>query len=339
MCGSQPDHSAARQLHVAEADAGAGLLDYLSRLLIYESKARLRRLISQGQILLNGRAVTTGTAVRGGDVIRLAPEVDSATLRARMPAEGLPELEVLHEDEDHVVVNKPAGFTVLPDRAGERAFYDALLTFLNRNAPEGGPYVRPHIVHRLDRETSGVLIVAKHVASSRALALQFQGGQVQKTYLGLVEGVLPRPELHVDIPLRRDPAGELRMIPDQKSGKPSATDLVVREAFGHFSLLEIHPRTGRQHQIRVHLSAIGYPLAVDFLYGRRESFEGADLNAILGSRRLSPSRRLLDRCPLHASAIRYGHPRTGEEERFEVPLPQDLRQFLDVLRVLDPAAA
>lgn len=311
---------------------GESILEALSALIINESKTRLRRLIAEGHVELNQNRVSTRTRVQEGDRIMVPGDLDLGP-----PPEQQMELKVLREDARHVVINKPAGVPVLPTRdGGEREFYDSLKAYVNRNAPPGGPYLRPHLVHRLDRDTSGVLLVAKTTAASRDLSLQFQNRQVSKTYRGLVEGVLPREEVTVNVPLSRSSNSILSMVPDEKSGKEARTRVVMERRYGHFCLLRLEPRTGRQHQLRVHLSAIGYPLAVDFLYGRREKLTGRDLNRILGRRVVGPQRVLLERCPLHAAGLRYRPPGSeGEQEEVTAPLPEDIEQVMDLLERVD----
>ncbi|MHC4479660.1 MAG: RluA family pseudouridine synthase [Planctomycetota bacterium] len=314
--------------------AGESLLEFLSLRLLSESKTRLRRAIASGRIRLNGSAVSTGTALKPKDVIALP-----AGMGPSPPPQQVLPIEVLYEDEDHLCVNKPPGHPVLPTRAGGgHEFHDSLIAYVNRDAPPGGPYRRPHLVHRLDRETSGALLVAKNVEAGRALSKQFQQRKVAKTYLAIIEGVLPRAELDLEIPVAQEAGSVLKMRPDQRRGKPARSRLRVREEFGHFCLLEVRALTGRQHQIRVHLAAIGYPLAVDGLYGRREKLTAAEFNAILGRRAADPGRVLLPRCPLHAIAVGYTHPGSGEPMCHHAPLPEDMDGFLQVLRRVDGAA-
>lgn len=327
-------------LVVPPEQSGTELLEFLSLQLVNTSKTALRRLIASGRIRLNGLAVTGAGAVSAGDRISLPAELEVSP----PPEQTLP-IDVLYEDGEHLCINKPAGHPVLPGRKGEAAeLYRSLIAVVNRDAPPGGPYRRPHLVHRLDRDTSGVLLVAKTVEAGRALSTQFERRQVAKTYLGIIEGVLPRSELNLDIPLKRMPGGVLKMAPvgdggkasARGRGKPASTRLKLKERFGHFSLLEIRPLTGRQHQIRVHLAAIGYPLAVDGLYGRRAELTGAEFNAILGQEAARSGALLLTRCPLHAASIRYRHPGSGEPMEHDAPPPDDLRTFLELLRRADP---
>jgi len=319
-------------LTVSPKDSGEELLRFLSVRFVTTSKTALRRLMASGRIRVEGSAAEPSQLLRPGETISVPPDLSFSAL----PEQTLP-INVLHEDEAHLCVDKPAGHPVLPGRRGEGAeFYESLLAMLNREAPQGGPYVRPHLVHRLDRETSGVLLVAKSDRAGRALGRQFERHQVEKEYLGIIEGVLPRPELRLDIPLRRMPGSLLKMEAAPAGGKPASSVVRIKERFGHFALLEIRPLTGRQHQIRVHLAATGHPLAVDHLYGRREELRGAGLNAILGRDVAAARAVLLARCPLHAASIRYRHPGTGEPMEQRSPLPADLAWFVEILREADP---
>jgi len=313
---------------------GLPLLEFLSCQLIGESKTRLRRLIGSGAIRLNGTAATPRRTVHTADVVTLPPGLEHTT----PPRQALA-IRVIYEDDALLCIDKPAGHPVLPARGGRDAeLFQSLLALLNRDAPPGGPYRRPHVVHRLDRETSGTLLVAKTVQAGRALSRQFEQREVEKVYLALIEGVLPRAELTVDAPLSRMTGSALKMAPARRGGKPAVTHMRLLERFGHFSVVEARPKTGRQHQIRVHLAATGYPLAVDVLYGRRTRLTASDLSAIVGRRATSARGVLLARCPLHAATIAYRHPLSGGPMRHQAPCPADLASLLDLLREADPPA-
>jgi len=321
-------------LKVGREFDGEGLLEFLAAHLVNLSKARLRQMLASGGVALNARVATGMDRVRAGDVVQLPPDVQLGP-----PPEQQLSLRVLFEDARHLCVDKPPGHPVLPGRHGEGGeFFTSLLAYLNRDAAPGGPYRRPHLVHRLDRDTSGVLLVAKDVEAGRCLSRQFERGEVRKTYLGVIEGVLPRDELEVDIPVRRMSGSVIKMEAAGRRGKTARTSLALKERFGHFSLLSIQPRTGRQHQIRVHLAAIGYPLAVDALYGRRKVLRGEDFNAIVGHEAARRSAVLLARCPLHAASVRYRHPETGRPMETASSLPLDMKGFLELLREQDPAS-
>ncbi|NLW51404.1 MAG: RluA family pseudouridine synthase [Candidatus Brocadiaceae bacterium] len=322
----------AAALEVAPEQAGTRLLEFVSLHLVCESKARLRRLIAAGDIRLNDAAVSTIRTVWSGDVISLPPGLRTGP----PPAAELP-IRALYEDADYACIDKPAGWPVVPARAGRDAdFSRALLAWMNRDAPPAGPYVRPHVVHRLDRDTSGVLLVARSAPAGRALGRQFVARTVCKTYLAIVDGAPCRDRCTVDAAIAREPGDHLRMTARAGGGRPALTEVLVRERLGPFSLLELQPHSGRQHQLRVHLAAMGHPLAVDRLYGRRTQLTGRDLSTHQGIRAAPDSAVLLDRCPLHALRIACRHPRTGAPVEHTAPLPEDMRRLLALLRAAHP---
>ncbi len=322
-----------KQLEISADLDGMSVLEALSLRIIKESKTTLRRLIAEGKAQLNGKNVPLSATVRDGDTVTVPGQLDMSS-----PPSRVIDLDVLEEDSAHLAVNKPPGVPVLPDREGrQREFYDSLLAYVNRNARENGPYVRPHLVHRLDKQTSGVMLIGKNTSASRELSLQFQERQVEKSYIGLVEGVFPRDEYLIEMPLSRSDKSVVAMVPDEKSGKRAVTRVSVMRRFGHFTLLEMQPRTGRQHQLRVHMQSVGYPFVVDFLYGRRERFTGAALNEIVGHRVMEPSEELIDRCPLHARHIAYDASwRDAPRTSVTAPLPADIEAVLECLDDADP---
>lgn len=314
------------KITVDDEDVGLDLLEFLSLRLLWVSKTQLRRLLGAGGVTVDGRRAGSNFTVAAGQVVELAGEA--------LPAPDFAEriaIEVLYEDETHLAVNKPAGHTVLPTRDGSgRAFYNGLFLHLNPSWPEGERWVRPHVVHRLDCETSGVLLVGKSTEAGRRLSRQFERGRVHKTYQALMEGCPPQETFTVDLPIARKKASLLEMAIDFRKGKPSVTEMRVLADFGGFSLVEARPRTGRQHQIRVHAAAIGHPLAVDFLYGRRRVLRYADISRWAHAG-LDPETPVLTRCPLHAAAIDYEDPRTRERRTVEAPLPEDLVAVVGML--------
>jgi RluA family pseudouridine synthase len=310
------------ELAAEPCDDGLDLLEFLSACLIGLSKTRLRRLIGDGLVTVDGRKVGSKWTVQPGQVVCLPDEaVEPDDLSPALT------LQPLLEDEHHLAVNKPPGHTVLPTRTGGgREFFNGLIRLLNPPGPGPRRFVRPHIVHRLDRDTSGVLLVAKTAEAGRRLALQFQRRQTRKRYLAVLEGVPPRQEFTVELPLARKRGSVLAMTVEPRKGKPARTLFRLLRPFGRFSLVEARPETGRQHQIRVHAAAVGFPLAVDVLYGRRRLLTAADLDPAAPA-----AEPVLERCPLHAAEIHYRHPADRSPRRAEAPLAPDIERLLTLL--------
>jgi len=232
--------------------------------------------------------------------------------------------DLIYEDDQILVVTKPAGLLTIPDRAGNQNSLVAALQV---------KYGKVFIVHRLDRETSGILVFARNEAAHRHLSLQMEHHTADKFYLALLDGVLHHEEGEIDKPI-----GEHYHIPGKmaitSSGKPSLTFYRAVERFQRFTLVEAQIKTGRTHQIRVHFQSIGYPLAVDALYGRREQFL---LSEIKGKKYKSgkfteEERPLMERTSLHAARLRLQHPTTGEIMEFKSELPKDFAAVLSQLR-------
>jgi 23S rRNA pseudouridine1911/1915/1917 synthase len=234
-------------------------------------------------------------------------------------AEDIP-IEVLYEDPDFVVVNKSAGMVVHAG-AGARhgTLVNALLHRLKTLSTEGGS-LRPGIVHRLDRGTSGALVVARNDAAHRALAAQFRARTVQKTYLALVHGRLKAESGVIDLPITRDPKHRTRMTARLRSGREARTDWRALLRIDQFTLVAADLHTGRTHQIRAHFAAIGHPLAGDTLYGapREPRVAGVAL-------------RQLDRVFLHAARLAFAAPRDGHMVEVRAPLAKELKTYLDAL--------
>ncbi len=230
--------------------------------------------------------------------------------------------DILFEDADLLVVNKPAGWLSIPDR--QKKEKTNLRDWLTE---QKGPV---WVVHRLDRETSGVMCFARNEAAHRHLSLQFSGREVGKTYLALVEGIPPEPTGTIDRAIVPHPTVPGKMMCSNK-GKPARSHFQVMEVFRFCSLLKVTIETGRTHQIRVHLADIGFPLLVDALYGQRDQLTISDVKRwnLAGSEQPRP---LLARIALHAFSLRLRHPATEEEMEFTAPLPKDLKATLNQLR-------
>lgn len=282
------------------------------------SRARWQQWIRAGCVAVDGAARAPNLRLRGGESVR-------AELPPPQPAALEPEpipLDILYEDEDVLVLNKPAGLVVHP--AAGHAAGTLVNALLHHCAQRGAPLppgvggeLRPGIVHRLDKDTSGAMVVAKSEPALRGLAEQFHARRVEKRYLALVWGRPAPPVGTVCTLIGRSVHNRKKMSARVSTGRPAVTRYALREAFADVSLLEVRTETGRTHQIRVHLAHIGHPVVGDRQYGR--------------ARRCAlpaPAPRQM----LHAERLAFEHPRTGERLEFVAPLPADMRQLLEALR-------
>ena len=271
------------------------------------TRSRVQKLIEEGAVVVNGAHAKPSTRLEAGQAVAVSVP---AAVEARAAAEPIA-LDIIYEDADLIVINKPAGMTVHPAPGHPSStLVNAILAHCDDLSGIGG-VLRPGIVHRLDRDTSGVILVAKNDAAHNALARQLKARTVEKVYIALVEGT-PKPvEGLIDAPIARDPRNRKRMAVVE-GGRESVTEYRVVERFRGYALVEARPKTGRTHQIRVHLAAIGHPIVGDGLYGRPSELVGRQF--------------------LHAERIACDHPLTNERVRFEAPLAADLRRALAVLR-------
>jgi len=212
-------------------------------------------------------------------------------------------ISILYEDDDFLVINKPAGLLVLPDRFNR--FAPNLFDILKKQ------YSEIFVVHRIDKETSGIIICAKNADAHKALGQQFEHHKVRKTYLALVQGNLPNDSGKIDLPIAEHRSEANMMVIDKQRGKPSVTEYRVIERFSRFTLVELQPLTGRTHQIRVHLKAIGHPLAIDTLYGRRKEIFLSDIKPKFKHTE-SGEKPLMNRLTLHAARLEFVHFRTQQ---------------------------
>jgi len=315
-------------LSVDSEHAGRRLDQFLAASLPDLSRVRVQELISAGQVLVDGRPAKPSLRLRGGEQIEVLGAAQRPPLRAT--AEDIP-LDIVYEDDDLAVVNKPAGMMVhagagATDAARNRGtLVNALLHRLGALSAMGGQ-ARPGIVHRLDRNTSGLMVVAKNDRAHRRLAEQFARRRVHKTYLALVHGWMPREQGTVESAISRDRLRRTRMTTRRSGGRAAVSHYRVLERvespFGKFSLLEVKIETGRTHQIRVHLSSLGHAIVGDTLYGAPRVCVSKQVNAQL----------TLPRNFLHAAAIEFEQPLTGQPLVFERPLPPELENFLRQLK-------
>jgi 23S rRNA pseudouridine1911/1915/1917 synthase len=308
---------------VADDEAVGQRLDaWLARRLPALSRSRLQALIDEGHVLLDGTRTRPSVRLRPGQAVRVH-------VPSPVPAEPQPEdipIAVVHEDAHLLVVNKPAGLVVHPGAGRSRGtLVNALLRHVHDLSGVGG-VVRPGIVHRLDRGTSGLLVVAKDDETHRSLVRQFAGRTVEKEYVALVLGSPALGSGEVDSPIGRDPVHRKKMSVRAPRGREARTSWRVEERFDGAALLRVRIHTGRTHQIRVHLASIGHPVAGDAVYGGKRtpsSRRGAAREAFAS----------LERPALHAARLAFTHPATGERLAFEAPLPADLLSVLALLRV------
>lgn len=303
-----------------EFDA-ARLDQVLSRLLPDHSRSSLARLIDEGLIAISGRtAVRKSTPVSPGDEI-------TVTIPPPAPAGVAPQeipLRILHQDQDLAVIDKPAGLVIHPAAGhADGTLVNALLHHVSDLSGIGGE-LRPGIVHRLDKETSGVLVIAKNDTAHRALALMWNTESVTKEYLALVYGAPKPPAGRIEKPIGRDPRDRKRMGVVSK-GRPAMTRYETLEPLRYVSLLRCTLETGRTHQIRVHLKAIGHPVVGDPVYSGPQ-WKG------IPDKRLQKAIASFPRQALHARLLRFPHPRTGELMTFEAEIPEDLATLLAAVR-------
>jgi len=296
---------------VGEADADQRL-DRALAAVAGIPRSQARRWIDEGLVDLNDRPARPSQRVAIGDILHARPP-------APIPCAALPEalpLAVLYEDEDLIVVDKPAGLVVHPGPSHPSGtLVNALLHRCGDLAGIGG-VLRPGIVHRLDRGTSGVLVAAKNDRAHLALAEQFRDHRVERVYLALARGAPGEDSGRIELPIGRHRRDRKRMSVSTRAARTARTAWTVRQRFPASGavLLEVRPETGRTHQIRVHLAATGLPIVGDAVYGRSraKAFE-------------------ITRPALHAAVLGFDHPRSGERHRFEAPLPPDFAELVELL--------
>jgi len=330
------------------ADAKGQRLDlFLAAQLDGVSRSRVQLLIDQGDVLVNSLVEKASLKLRGGERIDVTGEPHPAPLKAT--AEDIP-LDVVFEDSDLAVVNKPAGMMVhagagqSEDARSRGTLVNALLFRFKKLSSTGGE-LRPGIVHRLDKDTSGLIIVAKNDRAHQTLGEMFSSRQINKTYVALVEGAVERAKGTINAAVARDPLRRTRMTVRPMDNARQATShyevvrrLVTR--FGKFTLIKVRIETGRTHQIRVHMASIGHPVVGDTLYGAAGHLTdqvASNLPMSKAARRnAAPERLRLGRNFLHAARLEFPHPRSGKLLTLEAALPAELEAFL--VRLETPSA-
>jgi len=307
------------------------------------SRSRVQMLMEQGDVLVNGEREKASFKLRGGEHIEVTGEPHPAPLKA-MP-EAIP-LDVVYEDADLAVVNKPAGMMVhagsgaSDDARSRGTLVNALLYRFKKLSSTGGD-LRPGIVHRLDKDTSGLIVVAKNDRTHAALGAMFSARRMNKTYIALVQGAVERERGTINASVGRDPSRRTRMKTQTgELGRTAVSHYQVlrrlESRFGKFTLVEVRIETGRTHQIRVHMASLGHPVVGDTLYGGSGQLTDQAASQAATSRaarrNAAPERLRLGRNFLHAARLEFTHPATGKLLHLEAPLPAELEEFLERLQ-------
>ena len=329
-------------LTVLAADAGQRLDAFLARRLPKHSRVQLRRVIGAGGVLVNGQGTKVAHRLSAGDQVSVVlPPMNAAGPHP----ENIP-LDILYEDDAIVAVNKPPGMVVHPARGHWSGTLASALSYHFQQLSRVGGETRPGIVHRLDRDTSGVMVVAKTDPMHFALAAQFENRTTEKEYFAITSGVPDRDRDLVEQPIGMHPHQREKMAirAGHSTSREATTFYEVTERFAGFAALKVLPKTGRTHQIRVHLAHIGCPVLCDKLYGGRASITRGELRRRLlhATQPHAPQPHappsavdgeiVLARQALHARRIKLAHPATGEPIEFTAPLPADLLAVLELLR-------
>jgi 23S rRNA pseudouridine1911/1915/1917 synthase len=326
-------------IEVTAEAKGQRLDQFLAAQLEGVSRSRVQLLIEQGDVLVNGVREKVSLKLRGGERIDITGEPRPAPLKAT--AEEIP-LDVIYEDADLAVVNKPAGMMVHAgsgqndDARSRGTLVNALLFRFKKLSATGGD-LRPGIVHRLDKDTSGLIVVAKNDRTHAALAELFSSRQIKKSYIALVQGTVERAKGTINASLGRDPMRRTRMTAKPLGDARTAVshyEVVKRFAnrFGKFTLVKVRIETGRTHQIRVHMASIGHPVVGDTLYGGSGQLTDQVVSQAATSkaarRKAEPERLKLGRNFLHSARLEFVHPKTKKLLELEAPLPAELEEFL-----------
>jgi 23S rRNA pseudouridine1911/1915/1917 synthase len=333
-----PESRAPITINTSSEAAGQRLDQFLVAQLPDLSRARVQQLLREEKALVNGAAAKPSLKLRGGEKITV---IGGSPPPLRALPEDIP-LDIVYEDTDLAVVNKPAGMMVhagagaTDDERNRGTLVNALLHRFGVLSGIGGE-LRPGIVHRLDKETSGLIVVAKNDVAHRKLAKQFSSRQIKKRYIALVHGWPTKERGTISLAISRDQQRRTRMTTRGSGGRLAITHYRVRQhldsPYGKFTLLDVEIETGRTHQIRVHMAALGHPVVGDAVYGAPRELRSTGARRLMGRPSLgaaaSPAPVVaLGRNFLHAASLEFHHPRTGDLLQFEAPMPGELAIFL-----------
>jgi 23S rRNA pseudouridine1911/1915/1917 synthase len=309
-------------INVTKQDEKRRLDQFLSETNLNLSRSQAKNLIQKHHILLNQNPAKPSAHIRAGDIISgTLPQPESLSAKA----EPLP-LTILYEDSSIIIIDKPSGMVVHPAYGNLSGTLVNALLYHCKDLTGINGVIRPGIVHRLDKDTSGVMVVAKNDEAYHHLARQFKNRTVGKVYFAIVYGKFGEDEGLIDSAIGRHPSERKRMSTRAKKGRMAITHWKKIEQLDGFTLLEIFPQTGRTHQIRVHLSSTGHPLLGDPLYGRKGR-PGTIRDPVLRE-----CVKRMNRQALHAKRLEFTHPQTGERVQFVSPIPQDMKEVLEWLR-------
>ena len=314
---------------VSKKMEGTRLDIYLVKSGIGITRSQVGKLIKKGVVLVNGKPSRPGYRVKAGDHIY-------AEIEFQESFEVIPEkieLDIIYEDEDIIVVNKPPGMVTHPARGNLTGTLINAILWRIKNLPDMGDRSRPGVVHRLDKDTSGVMVVAKSERAVRSLARQIEIKEAKRIYWAILWGVPPLDSSTIEAPIGRNAIDRKKMAVTPFHSKPAITEYRILEKFGRVaSLVEVSLKTGRTHQIRVHFEYFGYPVVGDPTYSGRETrkiFNVVPPNCVDHVKEML---KLIDRQALHAKRLSFKHPATGQPVEFEAPIPEDFQNLLDYLR-------
>ena len=294
---------------VSSEEKGKRLDSYIASICNDITRTSAERMIKSGEILVNDKMQKVAYKINEGDVITIQK---SEPKEIEIKAQDIP-IEIIYEDNDIIIVNKPKGMVVHPANGNpDGTLVNAIMAKCKDSLSGIGGEIRPGIVHRIDKDTSGLLIIAKNDTAHVNMSEQIKNHEVKKTYVALVRGIIKENEATIDMPIGRSTSDRKKMTVN-RNGKNAVTHIKVLKRYDKYTLVEVNIETGRTHQIRVHLSHIGYPIIGDYTYSNGKNEFGVE-----------------GQC-LHAKCLEFKHPITGKEMKLEAPLPQYFQEILNTL--------